>query len=581
MKLIGLTSALLLIGLSCSSGIEQIGEEGSGESGQAPVQMGGDESTGESTGGSTGGAADSDPAAPPPQAGTDCGTDGVLRIGVILPHDASTHVRSRVRLGAVEQAVEDINNAGGVLGTDVEVLTYFDPETPDRTEDTGLPATPNDEAAGLADQGVDVIMSIVRSTDALSVLDVSTAQGLLQVSPNATSTDFRQADAADLFFRTAPSDEIQGRLIADELLAGAHDVVAVVYGGNSYGTSLESSIRLRYVGGTRGYVDFQYEDDNTEWSDLADQVLSSGATGVVVIGNGPDSAEIVRALDGVGIGPSNPAMDIWGVDSNDAIERSLDGDVEILNGFRQTVPSADHSRADVQLLHSGLRSFVDDPTAPVSFAAEAYDAVTIVGLAAVKAGCDASRDVATEMISTTRDGERCQAYADCVGLLDQGRDIDFDGLGGRYEFDESGEPSEAVYRVDTYGPGGAIALSYRAASLCAICRVNDFPEIPFPSGSAELSQEMRSNLNEAAATLLRSESTEKIEIQGFASPDGSPEANLQLSKDRALAVYNYLVDANHTLADRLEPRGCGQTDEFSENRVVVFSEVSSGCELAL
>jgi outer membrane protein OmpA-like peptidoglycan-associated protein len=106
-----------------------------------------------------------------------------------------------------------------------------------------------------------------------------------------------------------------------------------------------------------------------------------------------------------------------------------------------------------------------------------------------------------------------------------------------------------------------------------VCEVNRFPAIEFASDSAELDQELFATLNRVAELLNRPE-VGQVEIQGYASPDGSPEANQQLSQERADAVRTYLVDRSGVPGDKLVATGFGATDEFPQNRVVLFEEIA-------
>ncbi|MBQ4291728.1 MAG: OmpA family protein, partial [Muribaculaceae bacterium] len=61
-------------------------------------------------------------------------------------------------------------------------------------------------------------------------------------------------------------------------------------------------------------------------------------------------------------------------------------------------------------------------------------------------------------------------------------------------------------------------------------------------------------------------------IKGYASPEGSKEINDKLSKDRAAAVKNLLVNKYKIAADRIATQGCGVGDVFDQpewNRVSI------------
>lgn len=70
----------------------------------------------------------------------------------------------------------------------------------------------------------------------------------------------------------------------------------------------------------------------------------------------------------------------------------------------------------------------------------------------------------------------------------------------------------------------------------------------------------------------------KVEIKGYASPEGSKEINEKLSVVRAEAVKNILVKRYKISADRLTTKGMGATDKLFEqvefNRVATFNDVT-------
>ena len=48
-------------------------------------------------------------------------------------------------------------------------------------------------------------------------------------------------------------------------------------------------------------------------------------------------------------------------------------------------------------------------------------------------------------------GEKCTTYNECLALLKDGKDIDYDGVSGPVEFNEKGDPSEATIGIYEYG----------------------------------------------------------------------------------------------------------------------------------
>ena len=85
---------------------------------------------------------------------------------------------------------------------------------------------------------------------------------------------------------------------------------------------------------------------------------------------------------------------------------------------------------------------------------------------------------------------------------------------------------------------------------------------------------------ELIAGYMKKHPEAKVEIRGYASPEGNPELNQQLSNARAEAVKEALVKRYKIAASRLTTKGMGVTDalfeEVSFNRVATFNDSSKG-----
>jgi outer membrane protein OmpA-like peptidoglycan-associated protein len=89
--------------------------------------------------------------------------------------------------------------------------------------------------------------------------------------------------------------------------------------------------------------------------------------------------------------------------------------------------------------------------------------------------------------------------------------------------------------------------------------------VNFRVGSAVLSREARATLDEIAQQALRARGY-VVEVRGFASADGSENANRRLSQQRADAVVRYLAE-NHNIPLRriITPFGYGEKQAIADN----------------
>ena len=122
-----------------------------------------------------------------------------------------------------------------------------------------------------------------------------------------------------------------------------------------------------------------------------------------------------------------------------------------LNGVKGTIPGAENTQDFKDALLE-----VDPNLVDFAYAPESYDAVILTALAAAKAGSDAGVDMAKEMVPITNGTDVCNDYAGCIELLQQGKDIDYNGRSGAVNFWDAGDPTSASIGVYTFGPDNVL-----------------------------------------------------------------------------------------------------------------------------
>ena len=74
-----------------------------------------------------------------------------------------------------------------------------------------------------------------------------------------------------------------------------------------------------------------------------------------------------------------------------------------------------------------------------NYAAETYDAITIIALAVEQAKDDGIA-YAEKINGITRTGDKCTDFKSCKAIIDAGGDPDYDGISGPLEVAGNGEP---------------------------------------------------------------------------------------------------------------------------------------------
>jgi len=168
---------------------------------------GGDDNSG--SGGNTSG---TDTSSAPPESSAPAGTgDGTLTIGTLLPQTGDLAFLGPPEFAGVDVAIKEINANGGVLGKPV-TIQHMD------SGDTSTDIATQSVNKLLTDK-TDVIIGAASSSVSLSVIDKITGAGVVQISPANTSTALTTYNDKGLYFRTAPPDQLQGRVLGDLIVA--------------------------------------------------------------------------------------------------------------------------------------------------------------------------------------------------------------------------------------------------------------------------------------------------------------------------------------------------------------------------
>ncbi|MCZ6662224.1 MAG: ABC transporter substrate-binding protein [Actinobacteria bacterium] len=371
------------------------------------------------------------------------GGDGVLTIGTLLPVTGDLAFLGPPEVAGARLALEDINAAGGVLGVD---MALHEGDSGDTNQDIANP-----EVDRLIALDADAIIGAASSAVSKLVIDKITTNNIIHFSPANTSPDFTTYDDNGLYFRTAPSDLLQGKVLADQVAGEGNETVAVLYRQESYGQGLADAFKENFeaAGGTvEPFTAYAVDTENFDAE--VDAMVAAGTDAVVVIGFA-ESANILTTMNERGIGPLSDT-NVWGVDGNIGGIGAELADPGIIAGMKGTEPSVDLSSITdfTDRLDAAYEGGVDNIFA---YGAETYDAIVIVALAAVTAGCDDPVEVAAQINGVTKDGVKCTDFAACADLLSGNEDIDYDGQGGPYEFVDAGEPAAASFRIATYDGG--------------------------------------------------------------------------------------------------------------------------------
>jgi ABC-type branched-subunit amino acid transport system substrate-binding protein len=318
------------------------------------------------------------------------GPDAPLVIGSIY---SLGELKDQVLTESVRLAVNEINGNGGELnrgkGLGVVVCDNGGPGNKAQgAERTALTNKAVDYLAGTL--GVPYIVGPLSSADSLQVIARLKEKNYPTVVISASSTSPSLTEADDplgngqpgLFWRTCPSDVLQGQVMAADVVGvdAMVNKVAVIYSNDAYGQGLSAVFRDQYLGGTANI--FPVNDDQFAKPDaiakLVNDVNGYGPNGVLVITvRAGNTLTIVKALADTPAGNAKFYFTDGAKDAAAMFDQSLPAKVQSIIAASQGTAPASPSGDVYDTFLANFNAKWQRNAADFSFTAHAYDATYI------------------------------------------------------------------------------------------------------------------------------------------------------------------------------------------------------------
>jgi len=368
--------------------------------------------------------------------------DLTLKIGTALPQTGNLAFLGPPEEAGVSLAVKDVNEAA--KGVTIEVTWGDSGDTDNKAYETEIPR--------LLDAGVTAILGAASSGTSLQFIDQVTGAGVIQFSPANTSAALTTYDDNGLYFRTAPSDVLQGEVLGNLIAADGHETLGMIVLNDSYGTGLAQFVSDAFTaaGGTV-VAQPTYNTGDTNFDAQVAEVTAAAPDAIVLV-----TFEEVKTIAPALIGGGYAAENVYFVDGNLA-NYSEDFAAGLLEGAKGTLPGLDITTiADftTRMNDNWVAEGNDDLADVFAYGPEAYDAVVLLALAALEAGSVEGVDMAAklqEVSGGVEGGTKCTTFAECADIIIGGGQADYDGVSGPITFNEVGDPTEASIGVYQYG----------------------------------------------------------------------------------------------------------------------------------
>jgi branched-chain amino acid transport system substrate-binding protein len=360
-----------------------------------------------------------------------------VKVGVLLGFTGPIESLTPPMAASAELALKEASDSGAFLGgKTIEAVRG------DSTCGDAAAATAAAERMVTSDN-VSAIMGADCSGVTIAVINnVAVPNGLVMISPSATSPALTTIDDKGNFFRVTPSDARQGQVLADIVTGKGIKSVAVTYTNNDYGKGVAESFGDAFAAaGGKVEISAAHEDGKADYSAEVAALAASGAEHLMIFGY----------VDGGGKGVMQTALDTGAFDSffgsdgmvgDSLIEALGDG----ANGLITTLPGGESEGAAPGGESEGAAMFAEladaagvKATGP--FIPESYDAGAIIALAMQAAGsADRAALKAEVMDVVNAPGEKILPGEIAKGLkiLVDGGDIDYVGATD-VEFSDVGE----------------------------------------------------------------------------------------------------------------------------------------------
>jgi branched-chain amino acid transport system substrate-binding protein len=199
---------------------------------------------------------------------------------------------AQMKTGA-EQAVADINAAGGILGRRVQLMVE---------DDVSDPRQGVSVANKFVREGVKFVVGHFNSGVTFSASDVYAANSILMITPSSTNPRVTEKGLWNVF-RTCGRDDQQGKLWSDYAVANFRGKkIAIVHDRTTYGQGLADA--ARGFMNKAGIKEVMYEGVNTgekDYSALVSKIKSSGADILMWGGLHTEGGLIVRQMRDQGL----------------------------------------------------------------------------------------------------------------------------------------------------------------------------------------------------------------------------------------------------------------------------------------
>jgi len=339
-----------------------------------------------------------------------------IKIGIILGFTGPIESLTPAMRDSAKLAFQEASDSGVFLGG--ETITVLEGDSTCIDSAAAQSVAEDKVSQGLAD----IMGADCSGVTGAIASNVAVPNGVVMISPSATSPGLTTLDDKGLFFRTAPSDARGGQILANITKDRGIKSVAITYTNNDYGKGLadvyEAAVKAH---GIKVTAVASHEDGKGDYSAEVAVLAAAGGDAVAVIGYVDQGGKgiIQASLD-------SGAFDTFILSDGMIGDSLIDAFGKSLNKSFGSLPGSTGKGSKIFATVAEAAGI--DPSGP--YTGESYDAAALIVLA-MQAGGSADRGSIAKNVMAVANGPGKKIYPGqlkkALDLLAKGKGIDYEG----------------------------------------------------------------------------------------------------------------------------------------------------------
>lgn len=332
-----------------------------------------------------------------------------IKIGLVTGITGASAVYSEQMVNASELAVEEINEAGGVLGKKLELLTGDDKGSAEEAVTVTQKMITQDK--------INIWMGTLNSSNTVACLSITNQAGILAMAPIAAADSITETGSG-LVFRNCANNSMQVQQLCDYIASQRPEKeFAIIAENTEYGKSLVDNFQkdMEKLGGKIVCTEY-YESGATDFHTQLTNIKSKGVEAITICGLVSEGSQVLVQAKELGITSQFYSFGgFMGQQPIDLAGSSADGIIHT----EYFTPIEDGGVID-KFVASYKEKYGKTPDS--YYSASMYDAVYLIKEAIEKANSTETKDIADAMSS-----------------------INYDGVMGNVTFDKNGQANMKVW----------------------------------------------------------------------------------------------------------------------------------------